>query len=213
MKKIALYGVSALTVLIFALAFYIMIFGAIAASNNRLLNIFGYSYSVVPTGSMEGDLDDSLHVGDMILIKRTTIDFVDVGDVIVFYSIENDIHIAHRIIEVTDEGALITKGDANASADDELVTSDMVIGQVVLSFNFLNIGLLSVNYRSFIFIIIIFIIIFIMIKEVSKIMKTLKEKQRAMYDQELNEAKKALLEAEKEKLRHEIINEQKNNSK
>ena len=86
MKKLVIYGVSALTVIIFAISFYIMVFGAIAISNNRLLNLFGYSYSVVPTGSMEGELDDSLHVGDIIIIKMMDIEGLEVGDVIVFYS-------------------------------------------------------------------------------------------------------------------------------
>ncbi|MFU8792875.1 MAG: signal peptidase I [Acholeplasmataceae bacterium] len=207
MKKIVIYAVTALTVIIFALSFYIMVFGAIAISNNRLLNLFGYSYSVVPTGSMEGDLEDSLHSGDIIIIKMMDIEALEVGDVIVFYSIENEIHIAHRIIDQTEEGLLITKGDANQSIDQELVTGDMVVGLVVTSFNFLNIGLLSVYYRNVIFLVIIGIILFVLIKEVVKIFKTLKENQQIEHEKAIKDAKQALMDAEKQKMREEILKE------
>ena len=92
----------------------ILIYNIIQVSilNRPYMNIFGYSFFQVKTGSMSGTMEK----GDIIIVKLTK----EVE--------ENDI-ITHRIIEKQEE-QLITKGDAN-NAEDDPITTDEIIGKVV----------------------------------------------------------------------------------
>jgi signal peptidase I len=85
------------------------------------VNVFGYTYFVVATGSMSGTIE----VDDIIFVRLT--DDVDVNDVITFKSKDGDI-ITHRLIKK--EGSrYITKGDVN-NVIDEAITKDQIIGRV-----------------------------------------------------------------------------------
>ncbi len=86
------------------------------------VNIFGYSYFVVATGSMSGTIE----VNDIIFVKLT--DNVKNNDIITFKNQNGDI-ITHRIIQ-TSGNRIITKGDANNTQDDA-ITRNHVIGKVV----------------------------------------------------------------------------------
>ena len=88
------------------------------------MNIFGYSFFQVKTGSMSGTME----VGDIIIVKLTK----DANkDDIITYEKDN-ILITHRIVEIQEE-KIITKGDANNS-EDEPISKDKVIGKVVYVF-------------------------------------------------------------------------------
>lgn len=86
------------------------------------VNIFGYSYFVVATGSMSGTIE----VNDIIFVRLT--DNVKNNDIITFRNNSGDI-ITHRIIQ-TSGNRIITKGDANNTQDDA-ITRNSVIGKVV----------------------------------------------------------------------------------
>ncbi len=86
------------------------------------VNIFGYSYFVVATGSMV----PTIEVNDVIFVKLT--DNVKNDDIITFKNQNGDI-ITHRIIQ-TSGNRIITKGDANNTQDDA-ITKNSVIGKVV----------------------------------------------------------------------------------
>jgi signal peptidase I len=55
-----------------------------------------------------------------------------VGDIITFYADDGDLT-THRLVEVADDGSLITKGDANPTPDvwDKPVFEEDVVGKVV----------------------------------------------------------------------------------
>jgi signal peptidase len=82
---------------------------------------FGYGASVVLSGSME----PVLSAGDLVIIKETK--NVDVGDVIVYQSSDNEL-IIHRIIS-RDNDTIVTQGDANNAADVP-ITIDAVKGKM-----------------------------------------------------------------------------------
>ncbi|MBQ6539095.1 MAG: S24/S26 family peptidase [Bacilli bacterium] len=86
------------------------------------VNIFGYSYFVVATGSMSGTIE----VNDIIFVRLT--DNVKNNDIISYKNKNGDI-ITHRIIQ-TSGNRIITKGDANNTQDDA-ITRNSVIGKVV----------------------------------------------------------------------------------
>ncbi len=85
--------------------------------------VFGFTASVVLTGSMSG----SIEVNDIVITHRQ--DSYAVGDVITFDA--GGSSATHRIIAADDEG-YHTKGDANNTADMMPTEQDAVIGKVIL---------------------------------------------------------------------------------
>lgn len=85
------------------------------------VNVFGYTYFVVASGSMSGTIE----VDDIIFVQLTK--DVKVNDVITYKSKDGDI-ITHRLIQ-TKGGDYIAKGDMNNSVD-EVITKDQIIGKV-----------------------------------------------------------------------------------
>lgn len=83
----------------------------------------------VKTGSME----DGIHAGDYILIIKKN-DY-KVSDVVTYT--KEGYHVTHRIIKKNGD-KVITKGDANNVADEEINVSS-IIGKVIYHGGFLNI--------------------------------------------------------------------------
>ena len=85
---------------------------------------------VVLSGSMSGQAEDSLEVGDLALIRRVEPDTLKVGDVVAYMS--GGSAVTHRItaIETAEDGSLLftTKGDANNAEDTEKVPEGSLIG-------------------------------------------------------------------------------------
>lgn len=94
------------------------------------VNVFGYTYFVVASGSMSGTIE----VNDIVFVKIT--DNVKKDDIITFKDSEGYI-ITHRLMDIKN-GKYITKGDANNVSDDAIDKSQ-VIGKVkmILSPSFL----------------------------------------------------------------------------
>lgn len=90
---------------------------------NNDQSLFGYRAVCVLSGSME----DTLSVGDAVIIKEDESYFVN--DIISFR--EGSEIITHRIIAITDTG-FMTKGDANNTVDSKTVRKENIIGKEVL---------------------------------------------------------------------------------
>ena len=114
----------------------------------------------VETGSME----NSIHVNDYIFVWKTK--NYTVKDVVTFEY--EDTYVTHRIVKV-DENNIVTKGDANNTEDDP-VSVDKVVGEVIYSGGLLNI---VINYKY----IIIAIMIGIYILSIYLDKKDVKEKE------------------------------------
>ena len=120
--KIALkYFASFFLVLLVSLCIYTFVITDILKKD--YVNVFGYTYFVVATGSMSGTIE----VDDIIFVKLTK--DVKNNDVITFKSKDGDI-ITHRLIGQKDD-KYITKGDVN-NVTDELITKNQIIGKVNL---------------------------------------------------------------------------------
>ena len=94
---------------------------------HRVPSIFGYSSLIVATGSMNGA---EMKEGDLIIIKKTN-DYKP-NDIVTFFQDGDEIPTTHRIWYADGEGKWVTKGDANNSFDKRSITSDEIIGEVVL---------------------------------------------------------------------------------
>ena len=124
-KKVFSIILDMFTILIFILfAFAIYSFVQIKVLNKTHVNMFGYTFLQVVSGSME----DEIKINDIIIDKVLKPgDELKVGDIISFE--ENNSIITHRIIDISDD-TITTKGDANNSKDDP-INREQVIGKVI----------------------------------------------------------------------------------
>lgn len=100
----------------------------IKVSPDTVPSFGGYKPLVVLTGSME----PYIKPGDMILVKNTNINNINIKDIIT-YSIDEDTYITHRVKDkVLKNGEIIfiTQGDANNEEDSIEIYEDMLIGKV-----------------------------------------------------------------------------------
>ncbi len=90
----------------------------------RLPSAFGYSSSLVASGSME----PTLSTGDMVICRAQESYALD--DVIAYYDEEEEVFILHRIIGSGEDG-WITQGDFNPVPDPLPVKKEQIQGKVV----------------------------------------------------------------------------------
>lgn len=87
------------------------------------VNVFGYTYFVVKTGSMSGTLE----VDDVIIVKITK--DTKINDIITYVNDNGEI-ITHRLVRMSGS-KLIAQGDVN-NVEDNPITKDQLIGTVAL---------------------------------------------------------------------------------
>lgn len=101
-----------------------------------ILPFLGFqSYSI-----LSGSMEPVLQVGDIVIINTNSKD-VEVNDIIAFNL--GEAVVVHRVNQITDDG-IITKGDANGSADGGARQTSDVIGKYVC-----DLGLFSIVYNFF----------------------------------------------------------------
>ena len=88
------------------------------------VNVFGYTYFVVKTGSMSGTLE----VDDIIIVKLSK--DANLNDIITYVNDDGEI-ITHRLV-IKVSGKLIAQGDVN-NAEDNPITNDQLVGVVKLA--------------------------------------------------------------------------------
>lgn len=88
------------------------------------VNVFGYTYFVVKTGSMSGTLE----VDDIIIVKLSK--DAKLNDIITYVNDDGEI-ITHRLVRKV-SGKLIAQGDVN-NAEDNPITNDQLVGVVKLA--------------------------------------------------------------------------------
>jgi signal peptidase len=99
-----------------------LVAGALAAV---VAVLFGWSSSVVLTGSMR----PAVQVGDVVITAPPSADRIRDGSVVRFHPPgRRGRAVLHRIVRVTGDGLLVTKGDANTFADHTPVPAEAVTG-------------------------------------------------------------------------------------
>ena len=84
--------------------------------------IWGQKPLVVISGSME----PTLNVGGILYYHNKDYQDFEIGDILVYRL--NDHNISHRVYDITSDG-IITKGDANKTYDDLLITENIILGE------------------------------------------------------------------------------------
>ena len=87
---------------------------------------------------LSGSMEPKYHVGSVVYVEKSSIDDIEVGDVITFYINDNTV-VTHRVIDKdNDTESFHTKGDANETEDGGSVAYDKVVGKVVLNVPYLG---------------------------------------------------------------------------
>lgn len=203
-KKIYQGLVLALTCFLFIVTIYVLIAGTNAIKKGDMMSIFGYTYSVVPTNSMEPEIN----VGDSVIGHKVKYDSLEIGDDIIYHLVtdEVDIFVVHRIINYEEGLGFQTKGINNSYVDEGYVTEDNFIAEVVWHGNLANIGTIVLEHRGTLFLVLIGILLLISANGVFDIIKTLDEKKKLTLEEEKEKEK---IDWEN-KLREEVLAELEN---
>ena len=180
-KKIFSVAGTVLTVLLIAFTAYIVVSVIIARVKNTDVSLFGYSFGVVLTNSMEPEISP----GDLIIFGHDNIDEVKVGDNIVFKAGDGfsekikGQNVVHRVqsIEILPDGSveITTRGINNLNDDEYPVTSENFVGICIYhSTAWGNFFTFMINY-GFIILIVVVALPFI-ISQIIKIVKLSKSK-------------------------------------
>ncbi len=171
-----------------------------AKKENKMFSIFGYSYSLVVSPSMEPEIN----VGDIIIIKHLDYESYLLTakvkeDVLVYKSRLYNRFIVHQLYEITDDG-LVLKGINNEVVDNELVKQDNFEGIVIykgLGF----IGKLLIGNRALIILVFIVFLAYVFFSELLNIsLKKTKKEKRGLDE----ETRRKLIEEIKKELENEI---------
>lgn len=124
---------SALSTLALVISVILCLSVVLQVMNNGYAKIGGVSFFRIVTGSMEPEIP----VGSVIICKETDIDQIQTDDIVCFRSLNPVIlgeTVTHRVVDIDENSEgdrlLITRGDANLSADPEYVTQGNLIGKV-----------------------------------------------------------------------------------
>ena len=200
-KKIITYTITTISILLFVLAIIILIAGSILQEEQKILRVFGYSYSVVATDSME----PTIMIGDIIIAKDVPYEDVNEEDIIVFYSEQYQKFFVHRVKVINDDNEFVTKGDnPKAPIDDETVTEANYFGVVIHYGSFLFLGDLVLKYRNVIFGLMLIVFVIIIIQETIVIIKHLNAKNEQTIKAQYEQEKEKLLAIEEQKIRDEL---------
>jgi len=161
---------------IYAFFYYLLIFILITVAGTVVISALeipgGWRIFTVSTGSMS----PTIPVGSLIITKKY--DNYSLGDVVTFRLDEyQKKSVTHRISNsFKQDGAtrFATKGDANDALDNNLISSDQIIGKVVFSTPFFGSVIVAAKTGIGKVLLIIIPAILIISTEVRKIIKELK---------------------------------------
>lgn len=164
----------------------IFIFGVVIfvsvlnASAGEVPSVFGFSVLQVKTGSMIPEYE----IGTVVITKKTDVNELKVGDVISFYSMDQDISgevNTHRIVNIEyggDDNApyFTTKGDNNSEVDKHKVWPSQIVGKVVYNLGTVSGSVIGVFQNpNVIFFVIVLPLIFITFGEAVNLVSLIAE--------------------------------------
>ena len=133
MKKTLTTILNIFTIAVVAALVVVIVMVSVNAKNGKVTSVFGYSFLVVQTGSME----PVYPAKTAVIAQRVDPASLKVGDIISFYSSDPTLKrniVTHRIHEIKTEDSSIrflTKGDANDLVDKYDVPAADVVGKVI----------------------------------------------------------------------------------
>jgi signal peptidase I len=103
---------------------------------------------------LSGSMQPTFHAGDVIVTVDTPVHSLQVNDIITFRSPDNPKSLmTHRIIKILYDTQVLTfqtKGDANEDPDQYVVSSEQVVGRMVLAIPYVGyVGQISHSFIGF----------------------------------------------------------------
>ncbi|VVB86246.1 Peptidase S24-like protein [uncultured archaeon] len=95
-----------------------------------LVFILGNHYFVFAT-VLSGSMEPTFKKGDLVLMQSLDLK-AKVGDIVMFPMWGFKEPILHRVVSITGDGSIITRGDANSATDSSGFPPDRIIGKAVL---------------------------------------------------------------------------------
>lgn len=217
--RIIKISVNTLFYLVIALLLVFSLANIKVKKENDIANIFGRGFLAVQSESMSGDSSDSFNMGDMIFVKMLDAESrteLAVGDIVTYFDLTLRAFNTHRIIDVfenDDELFFVTQGDNTPAADQPIRASDALAvyqskwGGVGTTLDYLQ---SPTGFALFVILPVVFVLIFegvILARNVLALNRAKMEEKYAL------EKEKTMvdLEAEKGKIRAQIMEELKNN--
>lgn len=164
-------------IFIFGLVIFVSVLNA---SAGEVPSVFGFSVLQVKTGSMIPEYE----IGTVVITKKTDVNELKVGDVISFYSMDQDISgevNTHRIVNIEyggDDNApyFTTKGDNNSEVDKHKVWPVQIVGKVVYNLGTVSGSVIGVFQNpNVIFFVIVLPLIFITFGEAVNLVSLIAE--------------------------------------
>lgn len=126
-------------------------------------SIFGYKMFIIVSGSME----PNLKIGDMVVVKETSQDKINKGDIITFT--EAEYQVTHRVMDIIEkdgQNVYQTKGDANNANDSGLLKYENIEGKYVLKIEKIGLIIMKIqNIRVIICIVVVIYVIYLVSSE------------------------------------------------
>ena len=190
-------------------------------TNRDIANIMGRGFLPVLSDSMEGNNSDSFDKGSLIIVRLLNDEQVSnlkVNDIITFYDLNINALNTHRIVHVTDtyyvtqgdkaaSSAAYLPGEANAGVQYEIVTFDNVKALHVSTINGLGSAINYLQTGTGFAIFVILPVVLLLAYQGFVLTKTLLAVNKEKIEAKHATDKEALLEAEKERIRKELIEE------
>ena len=133
-KKITSWILSAISILFLLIAAFFLIVTMVAhKKDSRAVEIFGYSFSLVQTDSMTGEIE----VGELITVKMCVIDEAKVGTNAVYIASSGPLkgqQIVHKVIkaDADEKGSyIVTQGVKEGAPIDNPVYAEQFVGIAV----------------------------------------------------------------------------------
>ena len=181
------------SIILLVLIFIVLIFNIVSIFE---FSFFGFRIFKVATGSME----PTITVNSIIVVKETN--DINVGDIITYR--DSNGYTTHRIVEKTEE-TITTKGDANNVSDDP-ITTESVIGKVVLYINIFGFiaYLLQNPIMWFLLLLIGILVLFIIPVKIPHLKKIKKEEKKEIDN--IEEKIEEIVSEEKAKKQEKVDN-------
>jgi signal peptidase len=88
---------------------------------------------IYPINIISNSMYPAIHIGDVVIVKKTTIDEIKEGDIIQYN--REKYSIVHRVVEIFQENGKIrirTKGDNNQKIDSTIITEKNFMGKIIM---------------------------------------------------------------------------------
>lgn len=95
-------------------------------------------FPIKPIAIASGSMDPTIAVGDIAIIKKCSINDVEIGDIIEYR--KENISVIHRVIDIIQENGeffIVAKGDNNDS-EDKKVSEDQLLGKYLFKVRYLG---------------------------------------------------------------------------